>query len=117
MRRTIPEELVTRTLTLVMLAGIFCCTAIFLLLSVQIHGLPFSQSRGAFLEYTFEAVSAFATVGLSLGVTSQLVPLAKLVIVVLMFVGRVGLLTVAFAFLRRSGKSVVRFGEENIMIG
>jgi len=117
MHRTIPEELVTRTLTLVMLAGIFCCAAIFLLLSVQIHGLPFSQSRGAFLEYTFEAVSAFATVGLSLGVTAQLVPLAKLVIVILMFVGRVGLLTVAFAFLRRSGKSVVRFGEENIMIG
>jgi len=116
-RRTVPEELATRTLTLVMLATLFCGAATFLLLGVQIHGLPFSESRGVFLEYTFEAVSAFATVGLSLGVTAKLVPAAKLVIIALMFVGRVGLLTVALAFLRRAGNESVRYGEENIMIG
>jgi len=116
-RRTLPEELATRALTLVMLATLFCSAAIFLLLSVQIHGLPFSESRGVFLEYTFEAVSAFATVGLSLGVTAKLVPLAKLVIIGLMFVGRVGLLTVAFVFLRRSRGGAVHYGEESIMIG
>lgn len=116
-KRTIPEELATRTLTLVMLATLFCGAATFLLLGAQIHSLSFSQSRGAFLEYTFEAISAFATVGLSLGATTKLLPLGKLVIIALMFVGRVGLLTVALAFLHRSGPESARYGEENIMIG
>jgi trk system potassium uptake protein TrkH len=116
-KRTIPDELATRTLTLVLLAGLICSLAIFLLLAVQIHELPFRESRGTYLEYTFEAVSAFATVGLSLGVTAKLVPLAKLVVIALMFVGRVGLLTVAFAIVRRSRGSAVRYGEETIMIG
>jgi trk/ktr system potassium uptake protein len=116
-KRTIPDELATRTLTLVLLAGLICSLAIFLLLTVQIHGLPFRESRGTYLEYTFEAVSAFATVGLSLGVTAKLVPLAKLIVIGLMFIGRVGLLTVAFAIVRRSRGGAVRYGEETIMIG
>ena len=116
-RRTIPEELATRTLTLVMLAALLCGCAIFVLMSVEIHGLPFSESRGALLDYTFEAVSAFATVGLSLGITAKLSTLGKLLIIALMFIGRVGLLTVAFAFIRQARKDSVRYGEERIMIG
>jgi len=62
-RRTIPEELTTRALTLILLSFLVCGAAIFLLLSVQTYGLPANESRGAFLAYAFEAVSAFATVG------------------------------------------------------
>jgi len=115
--RTLPDEQTTRALTLMMLAVLFCCTAMFLLMSVEIHGLSFSASRGALLDYAFEAVSAFATVGLSLGVTAKLSALGKLIIILLMFIGRVGLLTVTFAFVRRARQDSVRFGEERIMIG
>ena len=116
-RRTVPEELATRTLTLVMLAILLCGASIFILMSFELQGLAFNESRGALLDYAFEAVSAFATVGLSLGVTTKLSLIGKIIIITLMFIGRVGLLTVAFAFIRRARKDGVRYGEERIMIG
>jgi trk system potassium uptake protein TrkH len=116
-RRTISDEAATKVLTLVMLAAVFVGASTFLLLAVQHQGVPASQSRGSFIDYTFEAISAFATVGLSLGATSRLLPMGKLVIIFMMFVGRVGLLTVAFTFVRRSRQDAVRYSEENIMIG
>lgn len=116
-RRTIPDEAATKTLTLVMLAILFLGAATFALLVVQVPGQAASGSPGALLNFAFEAVSAFATVGLSLGATAQLVPLGKIVVIVLMFVGRVGLLTLAFTIVKRSRRDAVRYGEENIMIG
>lgn len=116
-RRTVPEAVVTKTLTLVMLAALFLGAATFALLAVQTYGLSQGESRGILLDCTFEAVSAFATVGLSLGITPKLLPLGKVIIIMLMFAGRVGLLTLAFTIVRRSQKVAVRYGEENIMIG
>ncbi len=116
-RRTLPEAAASKVLTLVMTAMLFLAVAVFALLAVQLPGLAAEASRGAFLEYTFEAVSAFATVGLSLGATGKLLPLGKMLIILLMFVGRVGLLTVAFTMLRRSREDAVQYAEENIMIG
>ncbi|WP_020677575.1 TrkH family potassium uptake protein [Geopsychrobacter electrodiphilus] len=116
-RRTIPEELTTRVLTLVLLSILVCGIAIFALLAVQTYGLPASASRGSLLAYSFEAVSAFATVGLSLGVTSSLLPAGKLIIIGLMFIGRVGILTLAFAFAQRSRRASVVYSQEQIMIG
>ncbi len=116
-RRTVPDELTTRALTLVLLSVIVCGAAIFLLLTVQVHGLPATESRNALLDYAFETVSAFATVGLSLGVTGKLLPLGKMIVIGLMFVGRVGVLTLAFAFVRRAKKRQIRYAEEQVMIG
>jgi len=116
-RRTIPDELATRALTLVLLSILVCAAAIFVLLTVQVHGLPVAESRNALLDYAFECVSAFATVGLSLGVTAKLAPLGKGLIIALMFLGRVGVLTLAFAFIRRSKGRQVRYAEEQVMIG
>lgn len=116
-RRTVPEAVVTKTLTLVMLAALFLGAATFALLAVQSGGPAGGAGRGILLDCAFEAVSAFATVGLSLGITPKLLPAGKLIIVLLMFAGRVGLLTLAFTIVRRSQKDAVRYGEENIMIG
>jgi trk system potassium uptake protein TrkH len=116
-RRTLPEEASTKVMTLVMAALLLLAAAVFLLLAVQLQGLSASASQGQFMAYTFEAVSAFATVGLSLGATGKLLPLGKVLIILLMFIGRVGLLTVAFAMLRRSRENAVQYAEENIMIG
>ena len=48
---------------------------------------------------------------------AHLVPLGKVLIILLMFVGRVGLLTLAFTIVRRARLDAVRYSEENIMIG
>ena len=116
-RRTLPEAAVSKVMTLVMTALLLLVGSVFLLLAVQLQGMSAGSSRGLFMEYAFEAVSAFATVGLSLGATTKLVPAGKLLIILLMFIGRVGLLTVAFTMLRRSRDYSVRYAEENIMIG
>jgi len=116
-RRTIPDEVTSKTLTLVMLALLFMAVAIFALLVVQLPGIGLGESRNGFMDYTFEAISAFATVGLSVGATATLVPLGKFIVIILMFVGRVGLLTVAFVFIKRSSAVPVQYGEESLMIG
>lgn len=56
----------------------------------EVGALPHDQTRGMFLEILFECVSAFGTVGLSTGLTPQLTAPGKIVITVLMFVGRLG---------------------------
>ncbi len=67
----------------------------------------------------FEVISAFGTVGLSLGVTPNLSPVGKVVIIATMFMGRVGLLTLGFFLSRKARKSAVniKYPEERILIG
>lgn len=65
----------------------------------------------------FEAVSAFATVGLSTGITPDMPDSAKLVLIILMFVGRLGPLTVASVFALRERVSRRQFPEERMIIG
>jgi len=116
-RRTVPDEVVAKSLALVMLAILLLGTALFALLSVQHPETAANQSAGGFVNLTFEAISAFATVGLSLGTTAELLPMGKLIVIALMFIGRIGLLTVAFTIVRRTRPNAVRYGQENIMIG
>lgn len=115
-RRTIPDEVVTKALALVLLAIILIALALFGLMIVQTPDTAHENMR-EFLGYTFEAFSAFGTVGLSIGATAKLNSLGKLIIIVLMFVGRVGLLTMAFAIAGRTRRHAPRYVEENIMIG
>jgi trk system potassium uptake protein TrkH len=114
-RRTVPDEAVTRALALVLLAITLIGFAFFGLLIAQSQ-VAVETSRG-FLFDAFETVSAFGTVGLSLGATAELTASGKLITIVLMFVGRVGLLTLAFAIAGRRKPHAPRYAEENIMIG
>ncbi|ALC18040.1 potassium uptake protein, TrkH family [Desulfuromonas soudanensis] len=115
-RRTIPEELISKALALVLLAIILIGIALFALMIGQNLDLAHESAR-EFLNYTFEAFSAFGTVGLSIGATAKLTGAGKTIIIVLMFVGRVGLLTMAFAIAGRTRRFATRYAEENIMIG
>ncbi|MDO4258051.1 MAG: potassium transporter TrkG [Actinomycetaceae bacterium] len=65
----------------------------------------------------FETISAFATVGLSTGVTPALPDPAKYVLIALMFAGRTGTMTVAAALALREGTRVIRMPEERPIIG
>ena len=91
-------------------------SALFGLLIVQHPDLAHEQPR-EFLGYLFETFSAFGTVGLSIGATGKLTTLGKVIIILLMFAGRVGLLTMAFAIAGRTRSHAPRYAEENIMIG
>ena len=65
----------------------------------------------------FEVISAFATVGLSTGITAKLPPGGQFTLVVLMFVGRVGTVTVATALALKSLKRPFRYPEERPIVG
>lgn len=72
-----------------------------------------------FLDILFEAVSAFGTVGLSRGLTPHLTFLGRIIIIITMFIGRLGPLTMAFAFARkgRENKGMYHYAQEKIIVG
>ena len=68
-------------------------------------------------EILFECISAFSTVGLSTGITADLPPSAQIVIVLLMYIGRVGTITVATALAVSRAPRPYRFPKENLIVG
>ncbi len=110
--RTIPQETIQRAI------GLFAI--VFTLITIAIFALTVSEPvRGGsavFLHYMFEAVSAFNTVGLSMGVTSTLPDVDRVLIIVLMFSGRVGPLVLAAALTRAATRGF-RYAHEDVMIG
>nr|WP_223829503.1 TrkH family potassium uptake protein [Paenibacillus arenilitoris] len=72
---------------------------------------------GSFLAILFEATSAYCTVGMSSGLSSNLTDAGKVIMIVLMFVGRLGPVTLAFALNTRSKKELFRYPEGKITIG
>ena len=117
MNSTLPQATVSRTITVFILSINAIMLVLCALLITQLGGLSHEYSRGLFLEYLFETVSAFGTVGLSMGVTPKFNDVGKLLITFMMFMGRVGILTLAYIFTHREAKPGYRFAEENIMIG
>lgn len=70
-----------------------------------------------FLPCLFEAISAFATVGLSMGITPDLSLPGKIVVIMTMFFGRLGPLTIAMALATRGPKEQFRYPEEKLLVG
>lgn len=70
-----------------------------------------------FIQLLFEVVSAFATVGLSTGITGSVSPAAKLILIVTMYIGRVGILLLMSAILGDPRPSRVHYPEENLLVG
>lgn len=70
-------------------------------------------------DVAFEVVSAFGTVGLSTGITASLMPVSKILIILMMLIGRVGILTFTLALAKRLAKpeNNIRYPEERVIIG
>ena len=79
--------------------------------------LSITEGGNDFLRYLFEATSAFGTVGLSIGLTPELSNIGRLLIIMTMFIGRVGPLTLGIAITRKKKKEAIRHVKGNIMIG
>ncbi|MCX7634532.1 MAG: TrkH family potassium uptake protein [Syntrophales bacterium] len=111
--RSIPREILGRTMSIIFASALCVCIVTVALLLADPPTLD--HNRQKFVEYLFETISAFGTVGLSMGVTTQLNPIQKLIVILMMFVGRVGPLTLAFAL--STPKRGVVYAEESIMVG
>ena len=105
--RTIRNQIILRSLAIVVISVFIVFMAI-LALSIT--------ENAPFLTIVFEAFSAFGTVGLSMGLTANLTDIGKELIIVLMFIGRIGPLTLAFS-LAKAQKSSVRYADGEVFTG
>lgn len=108
MRRTISLETVQKALTVLL----FYITFIVVLLMALVYVEPFP-----FMDLLFETISAVATVGLSTGITPELTNMGKILIMILMFIGRLGPLTIGYALVFGNKPQNYTYAEERIMIG
>ncbi|MDF9408940.1 TrkH family potassium uptake protein [Pelotomaculum isophthalicicum JI] len=106
--RRIGQEQIYKSITIVILA-MGLVTVVSLLLSIT--------ENADFLTVLFETTSAFGTVGLTMGLTPKLTVAGRLLIIMTMFLGRVGPLTAAFALAQKRGKASLIYPEEKIMVG
>ena len=117
-KKSIPTETINRSMSLILLStGIITVIIFMLLVSDVATGRDVAGHRGAFLAYVFETVSAFGTVGLSMGVTPLLSNWSKLWIILAMIIGRVGVLTFSYIITGGSAAGGKEYAEQNLMIG
>ncbi len=114
--RTISDSSVGKAISIVMISTLVIVPATMALLMTELGEVAHPLGRGKFLELLFEVVSAFGTVGLSTGVTTGLSAGGKLILTIVMFVGRLGPLVIAVAVSRHVAPRYY-YAEESIMIG
>ncbi len=107
--RRLDKDIIFKTLSITLLA-------LSLVVIVTIT-LTVTEANMSFLELLFETVSAFATVGLSTGITDELSDIGRLLITLTMFAGRVGPLTLAVAFGEQKRKGIYHYPKEKVMVG
>jgi trk system potassium uptake protein len=106
--RRVPPSALREALTVTALAvGVLMLAAMALRLATD---LPLNK-------LIYEAISAFGNVGLSMGITGNLPPVAQWIIILLMYLGRVGIVTVATGLALRPRKAEFRYPEERPIVG
>ncbi|MFP4162602.1 MAG: TrkH family potassium uptake protein [Chitinispirillaceae bacterium] len=110
--RYIPEPLVRRASTIISISILWNIAGVFILSITENGG-----SNIMLQDLIFEQISAFATVGLSTGITDKLSPLGKLWIIASMYVGRTGPLTSVLLLSLRKKPADIKFPEAKVMIG
>ncbi len=106
--RRLDWDVMNKALALLVVSLSYIALVILLLLVLE----PFSMEK-----IVFEVVSAFGTVGLTMGITPYLSISSKLIIILTMFVGRLGPMTIALALGEKKKKARVQYPKEDILIG
>jgi potassium uptake TrkH family protein len=110
MKTTVPLELLRRAFSVFL----FSISLIF----ISVIALSMTDAQYGLARLLFEEVSAFCTVGLSTGITSSLSPAGKIILMISMFVGRVGTVTLAFALSKtRKESATYRYPDAQIEVG
>jgi trk system potassium uptake protein TrkH len=107
-KREINTEQINRALTLVILSALFVFVIVFCLTITE---------NSSFVNLLFETISAFGTVGLSTGLTPTLTTIGRLLIILTMFVGRIGPLTLILSLTLRQRRSDYSYPKESVRIG
>jgi Trk-type K+ transport system membrane component len=105
-RSEISHQSIRRAFALIFLSLLFIGLSVFL--------ISINDSDKGLIRIAFESFSAFSTVGLSLGVTDKLSTFSRVVLMVTMFVGRVGTVTLMVAFIRQAKQLHYRYPKEEI---
>lgn len=116
-RRTIPPETVTKAMVTAILFSAVATVALTVLLAFEQSIKPHLASQGLFLDAAFEVVSALGTVGLSAGLTDDLSTAGRVIVIVLMFLGRLGPITVFAVLSRGEERQLIEFSNEEPFIG
>lgn len=113
--RTIPTDDMLKAFTVLVTfgGGMLICT--YLLCLTEQHILDMTDR--SFIDLLFEEVSAFSTCGLSTGVTGMLSDPGKTILIFSMFIGRLGTLSIIFAFSRKILTTSYSYPEEHLMVG
>lgn len=107
-KSTIPNEALQKAVTVISLYFILLVSAVGLLTTFETQRI---------WDLTFECISALSTVGLTLGITTELTTPGKCVIIFLMLAGRVGLVTLAYMGLGKVSKQQFRYADANFYVG
>jgi len=107
-RSEISHQSVRRAFAVIVMSLLFIGVTVFL--------LSINDSDKGLIKIAFESFSAFSTVGLSLGITPNLSDFSKFILIITMFVGRVGTVTLLVAFIRQSKQLYYRYPKEEITL-
>lgn len=116
-RKTIPQTTIERAAAATI---VFFSVAVFgclILMLIEQSGRSHREQQDSFLDILFEVVSALGTVGLSTGITATLSPAGKIVIMLLMFLGRLGPVSVMVAMSRTRRPPKVEYAHEEPLFG
>ena len=108
-RRRLPSQLLVQAVSVAGIQLLLAMTGIFLVSA--------AQPELALTDVIFECFSAIDTVGMTTGVTRDLSSFSRIVIMVMMYCGRLGSLTFAMVFVQRKQKEILRYPEESVSIG
>src|SRR3972149_2916271 len=107
-KRKLPSNLIHRALMVTIVAAALVIISTIGILAFEKYSLK---------EVLFEVVSAFGTVGLSTGITPELSVASKIILILTMFIGRIGIITLSLAIAIRSIVNKMTYPEETITIG
>lgn len=107
-KKRVPAPIVTKAIAIIVISFSVVTLSVLLLTLTE---------QAEFMEILFETISAFSTVGLSLGLTGKLSATGKFLVSVLMLVGRIGSLSLVFLLGERTRRSPYRFPEGRFIVG
>jgi trk system potassium uptake protein TrkH len=116
-RRTVPQEVIDRAITTAFLFAVVSIVGLICLLSVEQFQYSDAVSGELFLDACFEVGSALGTVGLSTGITPNLTATGKMIIIALMFIGRLGPITVVAAVSLGRREPPIAYASEEPLVG
>lgn len=107
-KREIHPDDIKKSIAVMTVSVILCLTSIVILSATE---------RFTLMEIIFEVCSAFGTTGLSLGITSELSPIGKIIIMIMMFIGRIGILSFIFLIGKQRKEANYHYPKERVIIG